>query len=38
MLLNRAATPEFIVYSDHGEQYCGNAYRVLLYRHGALRS
>ena len=27
-----------MVHSDHGVQYCGNAYRALLHRHEALRS
>ena len=31
-------TPSLIVHSDRGGQYCGNAYRALLHRHGAVRS
>ena len=31
-------TPDLVVHSDRGGQYCGNAYRALLHRHGALRS
>ena len=31
-------TPSLIVHSDRGGQYCGNAYRALLPRHGAVRS
>ena len=31
-------TPELLVHSDRGGQYCGNAYRALLHRHGAVRS
>ena len=30
-------TPELIVHSDRGGQYCGNAYRALLHQHGAVR-
>ena len=30
--------PEFVVHSDRGGQYCGNAYRDLLHQHGAVRS
>ncbi len=31
-------TPELIIHSDRGGQYCGNAYRALLHRHQAVRS
>ena len=31
-------TPGLVVHSDRGGQYCGNAYRTLLRRHGAVRS
>jgi len=31
-------TPDLLVHSDRGGQYCGNAYRALLHRHGAVRS
>ena len=31
-------TPDLIVYSDRGGQYCGNAYRALLHQYGAVRS
>jgi transposase InsO family protein len=31
-------TPGLLVLSDRGGQHCGNAYRILLYQHGALRS
>ena len=31
-------TPSLVVHSDRGGQYCGNAYRALLHRHGAVRS
>ena len=31
-------TPDLIVHSDCGGQYCGNAYRALLHQHGAVRS
>ena len=30
--------PGLVVYSDRGGQYCGNAYRALLYGHRAARS
>ena len=30
--------PEFVVHSERGSQYCGNAYRALLHQHGAVRS
>ena len=32
------STPDLIVHSDRGGQYCGNAYRALLHQHGAVRS
>ena len=31
-------TPSLVVHPDCGGQYCGNAYRALLHRHGAVRS
>ncbi len=31
-------TPNLVVHSDRGGQYCGNAYRALLHEHGCLRS
>ena len=31
-------TPSLVVHSDRGGQYCGNAYRALLHRHGTVRS
>ena len=31
-------TPDLLVHSDRGGQYCGNVYRELLHDHGALRS
>ena len=31
-------TPDLLVHSDRGGQYCGNAYRKLLHDHGAVRS
>jgi transposase InsO family protein len=31
-------TPQLIVHSDRGGQYCGNAYRALLHGHQAVRS
>ena len=31
-------TPDLVVHSDRGGQYCGNAYRALLRQHGAVRS
>ena len=31
-------TPSLVVHPDRGGQYCGNAYRALLHRHGAVRS
>ena len=31
-------TPALVVHSDRGGQYCGNACRVLLHDHGAVRS
>ena len=36
--LAQLPTPELIVHADRGGQYCGNAYRVLLHQHGAVRS
>lgn len=36
--LGQPPTPELLVYSDHGGQYCGKAYRALLHEHGAVRS
>jgi transposase InsO family protein len=36
--LAQPPTPELVVHSDRGGQYCGNAYRALLHRHGAVRS
>ena len=36
--LAQPSTPELIVHSDRGGQYCGNAYRALLHQHGAVRS
>ena len=36
--LAQSPTPELIVHADRGSQYCGNAYRVLLHQHGAVRS
>ena len=36
--LAQPPTPELIVHSDRGGQYCGNAYRALLHQHGAVRS
>ena len=36
--LGQPPTPELIVHSDRGGQYCGNAYRALLHQHGAVRS
>ncbi|GAB3290580.1 hypothetical protein GCM10027511_03080 [Hymenobacter humi] len=36
--LAQPATPELPVHSDRGGQYCGNAYRALLHRHGAVRT
>ena len=30
--------PDLLVHSDRGGQYCANAYRALLHRHGAVRS
>ena len=32
------STPELVVHSDRGGQYCGKAYRALLHRHHGLRS
>ncbi|MDJ0367613.1 IS3 family transposase [Hymenobacter sp. H14-R3] len=36
--LAQPPTPELLVHSDRGGQYCGNAYRALLHRHQAVRS
>jgi len=36
--LAQPPTPDLIVHSDRGGQYCGNAYRALLHRHQAVRS
>ena len=36
--LAQPPTPQLVVHSDRGGQYCGNAYRVLLHEHGAVRS
>ena len=36
--LAQPPTPELLVHSDRGGQYCGNAYRALLQEHGAVRS
>ncbi len=36
--LAQPPTPELVVHSDRGGQYCGNAYRALLQAHGAVRS
>ena len=36
--LAQPPTPELVVHSDRGGQYCGNAYRTLLHQHGAVRS
>ena len=36
--LAQPPTPELVVYSDRGGQYCGNACRALLHQHGAVRS
>ncbi len=36
--LAQPPTPELVVHSDRGGQYCGNAYRALLHQHRALRS
>ena len=36
--LAQPPTPELIVHSDRGGQYCGNAYRQLLHDHEAVRS
>ncbi len=37
-LLAQDPAPGLVVHSDRGGQYCGNAYRALLYEHGAMRS
>ena len=35
----QSPTPGLVVHSDRGRiRYCGNAYRALLHRHGAVRS
>jgi len=36
--LAQPPTPQLVVHSDRGGQYCGKAYRKLLHDHGALRS
>ncbi len=36
--LAQPPTPQLIVHSDRGGQYCGNAYRQLLHEHEAVRS
>ena len=36
--LARPPTPQLVVHSDHGGQYCGNAYRELLHDNEAVRS
>ena len=36
--LAQPPTPQLVVHSDRGGQYCGNAYRKLLHDHGAGRS
>ncbi len=36
--LAQPPTPELVVHSDRGGQYCGNACRALLQAHGAVRS
>ena len=36
--LAQPPTPELIVHSDRGGQYCGNVYRALFHQHGAVRS
>ena len=36
-LLAQAPTPDLVVHSDRGGQYCSNAYRALLQGQGALR-
>ena len=36
--LAQPPTPELVVHSDRGGQYCGNAYRKLLHDHEAVRS
>ncbi|MFC6225867.1 IS3 family transposase [Hymenobacter artigasi] len=36
--LSQPPTPELLVHSDRGGQYCGKAYRALLHQHGAVRS
>ena len=38
VFLAQPSTPELIVHSDQGGQYCGNANRALLHQHGAVRS
>ena len=37
-LWSQPPTPDLLVHSDRGGQYCGNAYRKLLHEHQALRS
>jgi putative transposase len=36
--LAQPPTPQLVVHSDRGGQYCANAYRALLARHEAVRS
>lgn len=36
--LTQDPDPGLVVHSDRGGQCCGNAYRALLYQHGAIRS
>ena len=37
-LLAQAPTPNLVVHSDRGSQYCGNAYKTLLHEYGVLHS